>query len=110
MLPLIRCIVRDINATGTELREMAEAGAAKTPGFKKSFAEIAELIQELESLGCFYKDWAFSIGIVEFPAIIDGEEVVLSWRGDEETVRHYCRPQSGCHRRRPIPLRDAEWV
>ena len=50
---------------------------------------LKELHAELEELGCEYKDWNFTIGLVDFPAIIEGREVLLCWRSDEEHITHY---------------------
>jgi hypothetical protein len=27
-------------------------------------------MQELEEIGCYFKDWNFSIGLIDFPAIL----------------------------------------
>jgi hypothetical protein len=60
-------------------------------------------MKELEALGCFYKDWNFDLGLVDFPALIDGEEVLLCWRSDEPEVRWYHPLDGGYSGRKPIP-------
>ena len=59
--------------------------------------------KELEQVGCFYKDWNFTLGLVDFPAIIAGKEVLLCWRSDEPEVRFYHTQEDGYTGRRPIP-------
>lgn len=46
-------------------------------------------MDEFKEIGCFYKDWNFAVGLVDFPAIIDGEEVYLCWKSDEEKILYY---------------------
>jgi hypothetical protein len=60
-------------------------------------------MEELEEIGCFYKDWNFSIGLVDFPAIINGEEVYLCWKTDEEKIIYYHRIHEGFSGRKLIP-------
>ena len=61
------------------------------------------LLDEFEQLGCFYKDWNFEFGLVDFPAIIDGEEVFLCWKSDEETLGWYHPVEEGFSARKAIP-------
>lgn len=61
------------------------------------------LFDELEELGCFYRDWNFEKGLVDFPAIIDGQEVLLCWRSDEPELLYYHDYAAGFAGRKPIP-------
>ena len=65
---------------------------------------------EVEELGCTYRDWSFSLGLVDFPAQIDGEDVYLCWRSDERDVRYYHGLLEGYAGRRLIPQPHAEEV
>ncbi len=47
---------------------------------------IKALMAQLEDMGCYYKDWNFEIGLVDFPAIIHGRQALLCWRSDEPEV------------------------
>ena len=58
---------------------------------------------ELEELGCYFKDWDFKVGLVDFPAKIEGEEVFLCWKSDEETLGWYHPIEGGFQERKPIP-------
>lgn len=111
-LPLVKQIVGDILAKARQLRSvMAGANAAsEKEAYEKILAQMNRLIDELESLGCFYKDWNFEKGLVDFPAIIDGQEVLLCWHSDEPDVRWYHGIEEGFGGRRSIPehlLNDA---
>lgn len=103
MLPLVRAIVNDIVEKGAELRSYGEEGRGTSPRFQKAMDEINALKAELEDLGCFYKDWAFQVGLVDFPAQIDGEEVFLCWSSDEPAVTHYHSLEEGFANRKKIP-------
>lgn len=103
MLPLVRVIVRDIQEKGAELRSLGSEGRGPCPRFQKKMSQIAEFIEELEELGCFYRDSGYHMGLVVFPALINGQEVYLCWQSDEEAVAHYHRLDEGFAARRRIP-------
>jgi hypothetical protein len=98
-LPLVRQIVADILETGRRLRELGE-NDERLPDLQ---AELEEHLGELASMGCYFKDWNFSVGLVDFPAMIDGETVYLCWRSDENELAWYHRIDDGYQGRRPLP-------
>lgn len=104
-LPLVKQIVGDIFAKAAEIKALNLYGndPSKKPAYEKAFNQVNNLIEELESLGCFYKDWNFEKGLVDFPAMIEGEEVFLCWHSDEPDVRWYHSVEEGFPGRRPIP-------
>jgi hypothetical protein len=105
-LPLVRRIVADILAIGKHIRERSLAVAAR-PEEDPEIVELIEtlegLFEELEGLGCSYKDWNFESGLVDFPAVIEGQEVMLCWRSDEPGLLFYHDAEAGFAGRRPIP-------
>ena len=103
MLPLVRAIVRDILEKGNDLRSLGTEGRGVSPRFQKAMAEITSLVAELEKLGCSYKDIGFQTGLVDFPALINGQEIFLCWQSDEEAIVHYHRDDEGFAARRHIP-------
>ncbi len=42
------------------------------------------------------------LGLVDFPAVINGEEVLLCWKRGEETITHYHGLHDGFAGRKPI--------
>jgi hypothetical protein len=104
-LPLVRRIVTDILRTGRELRAFADSDLRGDTlvRYRRRRGELRELIEELERIGCTYKDWGFDAGLVDFPAEIDGEKVLLCWRSDEESVSWYHTYEGGFSGRQPIP-------
>jgi hypothetical protein len=104
-LPLVKRIVKDIQSSGQQLVKLAdELGeqAADDPKIRNLIKELNELMSELDHIGCSYKDPNFTLGLVDFPAIIEGNEVELCWRSDEPSVAHYHGPE-GYSGRKPIP-------
>ncbi len=105
-LPLVRGVVADILEKGQELRALhGREGRDSALAVAAIESQLRALLAELERIGCSYRDWSFDIGLVDFPGVIDGEEVSLCWRSDEESVRWYHAPDAGYAGRRPIPDR-----
>jgi len=105
-LPLVRKIVKDILDTSREMRLVAEEvedQAEKDPRIQKMADDIEDFMAELEDIGCFFKDWNFQIGLVDFPAIIDSKEVFLCWRSDEDDIMYYHEMETGFAGRKLIP-------
>lgn len=104
-LPLVRRIVEDILALGCELREQnALSSDEQTRNrLRQIHGEILSLLEEMEQIGCSYKDFSFTIGLVDFPSLIDGEPVLLCWRSDEERITWYHSADEGFAGRKRIP-------
>jgi hypothetical protein len=105
-LPLVKRIVDDILVTGKVIREISQrvgAGSEKDPEIIRHMDQLEELFQELERIGCTYKDWNFSVGLVDFPGTLDGREVMLCWRSDEDGVKYFHELDEGFAGRKPVP-------
>jgi hypothetical protein len=65
---------------------------------------IIEIIQEgmnqIDELGGQLKD--LDTGLVDFPTIIDGEEVLLCWKYGEKSIRFYHGLTDGFAGRKPL--------
>lgn len=105
-LPLVRRIVADILDKGRELRELAQGPEPEEHRLRlqKLEGDLQEFLQELENIGCFYKDWGFEQGLVDFPALIDDHSVLLCWRSDEDAVTWFHSMETGFAGRQPIPV------
>ena len=106
MLPLVRRIVEDIIAEGKQVRDYVREvnnNVQDDPEFERRIRQINGYFKELEELGCMYKDWNFTIGLVDFPSVIDGEEVLLCWRSDEDKLEYYHGIEDGFSGRKRIP-------
>jgi len=108
-LPLVSKIVKDILDTSMEMRLIADEIGGKVendPRIQKLADNVESFMQELEEIGCFFKDWNFQIGLVDFPAIIDGKEVFLCWRTDEDDIMYYHEMETGFAGRKLIPAEE----
>lgn len=105
-LPLVKRIVDDILAAGVKIRErslVVGIHPEEDPEIIGFIETLEGFFDELEALGCSYKDWNFEIGLVDFPAMLAGQEVMLCWRSDEPTLLFYHDADAGFAGRRPIP-------
>ena len=105
-LPLVKQIVRDILNNAYQIKTIAESLGGKIEGnqeIQQLISDIDSFMKELNDIGCNFKDWNFQIGLVDFPAIIDNEEVLLCWRSDEDDIRFYHGTEEGFAGRKPIP-------
>ncbi len=105
-LPLVKKIVKDILDTSKEIKLLADDLDGKIeddPRAKKMIDNINGFIGELEEIGCFYKDFSFTLGLVDFPALINGRDVLLCWRSDEEEIIYYHNIDDGYTGRKLIP-------
>ena len=61
---------------------------------------IEETITRIQSSGCLVKD--LDIGLLDFPALLDGEEVFLCWKLGESKIEWWHSQQEGYAGRRRI--------
>lgn len=61
-------------------------------------------VQKIQATGCVLKD--LDAGLLDFPAILNNEEVYLCWRLGEERIRFYHRQDEGFAGRKPIEPGD----
>ena len=109
-LPLVQRIVQDILQASRKVRDSQEQLESLQAKGDLVHAELAmrELTKarelyhkfslELSALDCWLSDELS--GTVEFPAVLDGRQVVLSWRLGESEVTHWHDPGRGSTERR----------
>lgn len=105
-LPLVRQIVRDILNNVFQIKTIADSSGGnyeENDKIQQLASQVDFFIEELNEIGCSYKDWNFQIGLVDFPSIIDGEDVLLCWRSDEDSIFFYHSIEEGFAGRKPIP-------
>ena len=100
-LPLVRSIVGDVAERWGELVKVREEYGNSSPEHDRIMRELAEYIQELKVIGCHLKD--FETGLVDFPAVIEGQEVALSWKLGEDEITHMIVGQDEAADRIPLP-------
>jgi hypothetical protein len=105
-LPLVRKIVKDILDYSQELKTITDTIGGNVDGnsiANNLISDIKGFMRELEEIGCSYKHWNFSVGLVDFPAMIDNEEVYLCWKSDEDSIQYYHGINEGFRGRKLIP-------
>ncbi len=75
-------------------------GEARSPEFARLAAELEQCVNELAELGVEVKD--AETGLLDFPAVRAGEEVLLCWRVGEDAVEWWHGREEGFAGRRRI--------
>ena len=71
----------------------------------QSLAEVMKAsLEKILATGCIIKD--LDVGLLDFPAILDDEEVYLCWKLGEDRIRYYHRQDEGYSGRKPLDPRD----
>lgn len=65
---------------------------------------IKTALERIEATGCLVKD--LDVGLLDFPAMLDDEEVYLCWRLGEDRIRFWHRQDEGFAGRKPLDPRD----
>jgi hypothetical protein len=65
--------------------------------FKSALGRILET-------GCIIKD--LEVGLLDFPSVIDNQDVYLCWKLGEDRIRFYHRQDEGFSGRKPLDPRD----
>jgi hypothetical protein len=110
-LPLVGAVLRRLQAarlrlasTGfdTDLALRAEATGGAWPGRDRAACALAITLgfERLEELEVLLRD--LDRGLVDFPAVVDGQEVYLCWSLDEPEIGHWHGLEAGFAGRRPL--------
>ena len=111
-LVLVKRIVADVVTEYSrllDLQELADAAQANEDcqRAENAHAELAATaeklrccLEELDDMGVLLTDW--SVGMVDFPSLVNGREVQLSWRCGEPQVCYWRDTHSGSKGRQPI--------
>ena len=70
-------------------------------------SSIAAALEKIHSTGCVVKD--LDVGLLDFPARLNDEDIYYCWRVGEDRIRFYHRQDEGFAGRRPIDPRDADY-
>jgi hypothetical protein len=71
----------------------------------QSLAEVMKAsLEKILATGCIIKD--LDVGLLDFPSILDDEEVYLCWKLGEDRIRYYHRQDEGYSGRKPLDPRD----
>jgi len=112
-LPLVKRIALDlqtVQAMRVTLHEQINARVHQTARelellesrFQHATDKLESLIAELQQIGVELKD--ASLALLDFPAFHQGREILLCWRGGEETITHWHELDGGYAGRKPVEL------
>ena len=68
---------------------------------QKLHESLRETLAELANLGIQVKD--VDRGLIDFPAIVEGQDALLCWQLGEPRIAHWHTPEDGFAGRRPLP-------
>jgi hypothetical protein len=86
------------NGGGIQPSELAQLAAA----VEREALEVARCIEGIRAHGAQVKD--LDRGLVDFPALREGEEVCLCWQVGEDDIRYWHGLDEGFAGRKPLPL------
>ena len=81
-------------------KSIGNGGSKKAGELLSEFQRVEQGVQGLLTIGCTLKD--MSIGLVDFPALRDGREILLCWKYDEPEVMFWHDLQSGYQGRKRL--------
>ena len=67
---------------------------------------LREALQQIESTGCVIKD--LDIGLIDFPCMVDDQEIYLCWKLGESEVLHWHELDAGFAGRQSLAASAAE--
>ena len=84
------------------LGESAPQNGGGQPGkvVSEAFVELRDALHELQAVEIVLRD--LERGLVDFPAIRDGEEIYLCWEEGEDEIGWWHDPESGYAGRQPL--------
>jgi hypothetical protein len=67
--------------------------------------KLQRALENIQATGCLVKD--LEVGLLDFPAILNDEEVLLCWRLGEDRIRYYHSVDEGFAARKPLDPLDS---
>ncbi len=120
LVPRLEIIMAKLQRQAVFLREQLEAVARdlgvpadalttaqvleRRPHLQAVIEEFQGLLQQLQD--CDVQLKGLDLGLVDFPAEIDGERILLCWQYGESEVAYYHAPEAGFGGRKPLPARS----
>jgi hypothetical protein len=81
-----------------------EVAARVRSAHNQTIAKVRDALDQIHAIGCVVKD--LESGLVDFPAVLEDQEVYLCWRLGEDRIRFYHRQDEGFSGRKPIDPGD----
>ena len=93
-------LVRRIAGNGGDFDPQEPRSLEET--FEREADAVARCVERLEHLGVLVKD--LERGLIDFPALRDGKEVLLCWEVGEDEVAFWHGLEEGFAGRKPLPF------
>jgi hypothetical protein len=114
-LPYVRAIVGEVRERYKRIQDRgqrhrdgdSEVRAALKTEIRVQAERIHACMEELEEIGAELKD--YDLGLVDFPAELEGRRILLCWKFDENEVHHWHEERDGYEGRQPVPLDEPAW-
>ena len=124
LLPVVEALLRRAQIAGThagelerEMQELSQrifmAGgmhvdvaqaARRRAEREKALQEAHDTLAEMEEIGVQVKD--LEKGLLDFPSVMEGREVLLCWMQGENEIGYWHTPEDGFAGRKPLDVRS----
>jgi hypothetical protein len=96
-----RLVALDQRASAAvEALEPDSGGAYPGREVARPLVELSRAVAELQAVEVILRD--VDRGLIDFPALRDGEEIYLCWLLDEDEIRYWHEPDAGFAGRQPL--------
>lgn len=96
----VKAIVGPLEESDLTPEEM-ERRLLEHPELRGMLADIQRSVKMIQETGAVFK--GFELGLIDFPALIDGKIGFLCWQFGEGEIRWWHEIESGFAGRRPLP-------
>ena len=96
-------VARRIGMMGGSLVTQSEVSELRTKHTQIGM-QVQRMLENIHATGCLVKD--LDTGLLDFPAILNDEEVLLCWKLGEDRIRFYHGINEGFAGRKPLDPLD----
>jgi hypothetical protein len=120
LLPVVEALVRRAQAAGLRAGELeverqqlshriflsggmhvdVSVAARRRAEREKAVQEARDTLAEIDAIGVQVTD--LEQGLLDFPAVMDGQMVLLCWKIGEPAINHWHTPEEGFEERKPL--------
>jgi hypothetical protein len=112
LLPRVRAVVGELLSARQRIldaqpdlwpvleKAIGNGGSKKAGELVKEFRRVEDGVKALSAMGCILKD--VNTGLVDFPTIRNGRQVLLCWRYDEPAIGFWHDAETGFAGRQPL--------
>jgi len=120
LLPVLEALLRRAQAAGArtgelemEMQELSQRifmsggmqvnvgqAAKRSSEREKALQEARDTLAEMDEIGVQVKD--LEKGLLDFPSVIDGRDVLLCWKLGEKEIGYWHTPEDGFAGRKPL--------